>query len=394
MAEWLAGGDRMVTPETALRLSAVYACLRILAETISTLPCVLYRRTGDDSRERAQDHPLYALKWRPNGYQTSSEFIDYMQMQVSGRGVAYAEIVARRGRVDLLPLKPGDVQAELVRGVPAYRVHDGRGARTLMDGEILRVAYMSGPGLQTVSPIAAQAETIGGAMVTADYTKRFFAGGGRPPGYLKHPSHFKNAEARERFRRAWHEQFTGDNAGRTPVLEDGLDYTSIGISNEDAQLLDLRKFGVQEIARIWRIPLVLLGDTEKATSWGTGIEQFMLAFVQHTIRPWLVRWEQALARDLLTDAEREEFYFQFNVDALLRADLLTRYRAYSIGRQWGWLSANDIRSRENENGIGESGDRYLEPTNMHEAGDEPEPPEAPTDEAPDDETEEPEEVQP
>lgn len=358
------GGDQgaykvPVTPESALRVATVYACVRILSEAIASVPLFLYRRNGDD-KEKATDHPLYrVLHHRPNPYQTSFDFRDQLQTSLGLRGVAYAEIVVTpRGRVQLIPLHPDTVEARLMDDFSvAYRVWEKGRSRILLQDEVLRIPYMVKDGVEPISPVKAQRDAIGGAIASQNYTAAFFRNGGRPPGWLEHPSHFQDDEARRRFRAKFSEQFSGGNAGQTPLLENGVKYNAVTVTNEDAQLLDLRKYSTAEISRIYRVPLVLLSETEKSTSWGTGIEQFMLAFVTHTLRPWFVRWEQSLSRDLLTEEEQDEYFFEFNIDALLRADLLSRYRAYEIGRRGGWLSANDVRARENMNKI-EGGDEY------------------------------------
>ena len=358
------GGERnsygvVVTPESAMRVAAVYACVRVLAEAVASVPLFLYRRNGDD-KVKAIDHPLYRVMHdRPNPYQTAFEFRDQLQTSLGLRGAAYCEIlVTARGKLQLIPLHPDTVEPKLMDDFSvAYRVWEKGRSRILLQDEVLRLTYMVKDGVTPVSPVTAQRDAIAGAIASQEYTAGFFRNGGRPPGWLEHPSHFADDEKRRAFRAKFSEQFTGANTGQTPLLEQGIKYNAVTVTNEDAQLMEMRKFSIAEIARIYRIPLVLLSETEKSTSWGTGIEQFMLSYVTHTLRPWFVRWEQALSRDLLTEEEQEDHFFEFNIDALLRADLLTRYRAYEIGRRGGWLSANDVRARENMNKI-EDGDKY------------------------------------
>lgn len=368
-----------VTPETAMRVAAVFACVRILAESVASMPLVLYRRNGDD-KEKATEHPLYrVLHRRPNAYQTSFEFIDQMQTCVGLRGWAAAEIqFSARGGLQLVPLDVERLDAKVMDdNTIAYRYWAPGGPRVLLQDEVVRVMYATKGGVTPLSPIRAQADTIGAAIAAHKYTAGFFKHGGRPPGWLEHPSIFKDDEQRRRFRMKFSEQFGGDEVGQTPILENGVKYNPVGISNEDAQLLELKKFDIAEIARIYRIPLILLSETEKSTSWGSGIEQFQLSFVTHTLRPWLVRWEQALSRDLLTDEEQDEYFFEFNMDAFLRSDTLSRYRVYEIGRRIGVLSANDVRRRETLNGIGPDGDEYGD-MNPHQAAD-PTPDDPPAD---------------
>lgn len=371
-----------VTPETAMRVAVVYGCVRILSEAIASTPLYLYQRRGDD-KERATDHPLYKLAHkRPNRYQSPFEFRDQMQTSLGLRGVAYAEIlVSPKGEHSLIPMSPDRVEAKLLDDYSvAYRYFDKGRSRILLEDEVLAIRYMVSDGVTPVSPIKQQRDTVAAAIAEQRYTANFFKNGGRPSGWLQHPSVFKDDEMRKKFRARFSEQFTNDNQGAAPLLEDGVTYNPISVSNDDAQLLELKKFSIAEIARIYRIPLILLSETEKSTSWGSGIEQFMLAFVTHTLRPWLVRWEQAFSRCLLTDAEQDEYFFEFNIDALLRSDLLTRYRAYEIGRRNHWLSANEVRARENLNRV-ESGDQYDDvQVNGSPASDKPKEPEEKPDE--------------
>lgn len=382
LEEFFGGARNMygvpVTPETAMRLAAVFACVRILAESIASMPLHLYRRVGED-KERAVDHPLYrVLHRRPNAYQTAFEFFDQSQTQVGLKGWCASEIqVSARGGIQLVPLNVDHLVPKLMDdNSVAYRYWQPGGARILLQDEVVRVMYGTKDGVTALSPIKAQADTIGGAIATHKYAAGFFKNGGRPPGWLQHPAHFKDPDMRRRFREKFSEQFSGDNLGQTPLLEDGVTYNAVGVSNEDAQLLELKKFDIAEIARIYRIPLILLSETEKSTSWGSGIEQFQLSFVTHTLRPWLVRWEQALSRDLLTEEEQAEYFFEFNIDGLLRADALTRYRMYEIGRRIGVFSANDVLRKENMNTIGAAGDVYGD-MNPHQAA-EPAPDPDPT----------------
>jgi len=377
LVELFAGARNMygvsVTPETAMRLAAVFACVRILAESIASMPLHLYRRRGDD-KERATDHPLYrVLHRRPNAYQTAFEFFDQSQTQVGLKGWCASEIqVSARGGIQLVPLNVDRLEPRLMDdNSVAYRYWEPGGFRVLLQDEVVRVMYGTKDGVTALSPIKAQADTIGAAISAHKYTAGFFRNGGRPAGWLQHPSHFQDDAKRRRFREKFSEQFTGEEIGSTPLLENGVTYNAVGISNEDAQLLELKKFDIAEIARIYRIPLILLSETEKSTSWGSGIEQFQLSFVTHTLRPWLVRWEQALSRDLLTEEEQADYFFEFNIDGLLRADALTRYRMYEIGRRIGVFSANDVLRKENMNTIGEQGDVYGD-MNPHQAA-EPDP---------------------
>lgn len=352
-----------VTPDNAMRSAAVYACVRVLAETMASLPLQMFRRLGDGSKERANEHALYPVLHRaPNTWQSSSEFRDQMTMYAALRGAAYARItIEPNGRRRLLPLHPDKVRPQLIDGERlVYEYWDGAERRILLQGEVLRVPYLVRDGVDAVSPVRLHAETVAQAIVSKNYTNNFLRNGGRPPGYIKMDVPFKDKENRKNFVETLREQISGTRQGSTLVLEQG-DYKAIGISNADAQLLDICKMSLLDVCRIYRVPPHMAGDLDRAT-W-SNVEQQSIDFVVHTIGPWLVRWEQALARDLLTDEEQEEYYFEFNVNGLLRGDIKTRYAAYAQGRQWGWLSINDVRDLENMNRI-EDGDDYLSPTNM------------------------------
>lgn len=377
----LLGGDSnssgvMVTPTTAMRSSAVYACVRVLSETLASLPLKMFRKLQDGSKEEVTDHPLAKLVHRvPNTWQSASEFRDQMTMHAALRGAAYARILIEpNGTRRLVPLHPDKIKAHLTADLRLiYEYWDGAQRVPLIQGDVLRLPYLVREGVDPVSPVRLHAETIGMALASSRYTNSFLKNGGRPPGYIKMDQAFKDPEQRRKFKEFLQGQIGGKAQGSTLILEQG-DYKAIGISNADAQLLDICKMTLLDICRIYRVPPHMAGDLDRAT-W-SNVEQQSIDFVVHTIGPWLVRWEQALSRDLLTDDEQQEYYFEFNVDGLLRGDIKTRYSAYAQGRQWGWLSINDVRARENMNKI-ENGDDYLSPTNMIPAwqvGNQPEQP--------------------
>lgn len=351
-----------VSTTSAMRTAAVYACVRVLSETIASLPLQMFARQADGSKVRATDHPLYpVLHSTPNGWQTSSEFRDVMTMNAALEGAAYARVkIDPRGRRRLIPMLPASVRASLIEERLVYEYHGNGGREILLQDEVLRIPYLVRAGVEPVSPIRQHAETVAQAVISKTYTNTFLANGGRPPGYIKMDTAFKDPEQRRKFKEFLQAQISGEQRGSTLLLEQG-EYHAIGVSNADAQLIELCKMSLLDICRIYRIPPHMVGDLERAT-W-SNVEQQGIDFVVHTIRPWLVRWEQAMARDLLTEAEREKFFFEFNVDGLLRGDIKTRYGAYAQGRQWGWLSINDVRNLENLNRI-EDGDDYLSPTNM------------------------------
>jgi HK97 family phage portal protein len=361
-----------VSAESALRNMTVAACVRILAETVSSLPLLVYRRR-ERGKERAPDHPLYRiLHDQPNSEMSSFEFRETLMGHLALWGNAYAEIERDGGgRVAALwPLRPDRMKVTRENGALVYRYRLSAGEEVaLPQRNVFHVRGLSGDGIVGYSPIRLAREAIGLALATEEFGARFFGSGARPGAVLQHPGKL-NEEAQKRLRQSLEDAHGGlSRAHRLMILEEGMTWQQIGIPPEDAQFLQTRSFQVEEIARFYRVPLVLLQHTEKSTSWGTGIEQFMIAFIVHTIRPWLVRWEQAIQRNLFLYGERDTYFAEFLVDGLLRGDVESRYRAYATARQWGWLSANDIRELENMNPI-PGGDIYLSPMNMAPVGQE------------------------
>lgn len=357
-----------VTPDTAMQVSAVYACVRLISESLASLPLFLYRRGKNGGKFPAWDSPLYeVIHDQPNRYQTSFEFREMMQAHVLLRGNAYAYKDRSDGRLSLIPLHPDRVtpfKAPDGKVAFAYQPPDGELTVFLAD-EIFRVHGLSMDGLTGLNPIELQRETIGSAAAAAEYGARFFANDATPRGVIIHPSHFASKEDLERFREAWQRAYSGENRHKVAVLEDGLSYKEISISNKDSQFLESRQFSVTEIARMFRVPPHMIADLSRSTF--SNIEQQSLEFVVYTLRPWLVRWEQAIRRDILTPQMRKQFFAQFVVEGLLRGDIETRFKAYATARQWGWMSVNDIRRRENMNPI-RGGDEFLRPLNMQPVG--------------------------
>lgn len=358
-----------VDADSAMRISAVFGCIRIISETLASLPNIVYKRLADDGKERARDHWAYSLlRYRPNPWQTAVEFYEMMTAHCALRGNAFAEIVwTGAGVVDrLVPLHPDRVKIDyLENGRMRYRYRDPLTGqeRPLLQDDVFHLRGLSMDGRVGLSVIGYQRETVGLTMAANDYGARFFMNDATPRIVLTHPDHFKDKPARDRFRASFNENVTGQNRHGTAILEDGIKIEKMGVSNEDAQFLETRRYQVADIARIFRVPLVLLQETEKSTSWGTGIEQFMLAFVIHCIRPWAIRWEQSLQRHFLTDGEGDdpgENFCEFLMDALLRGDLKSRYDAYKIGIDAGFLVPNEARRFENMNPI-DGGDEIRKP---------------------------------
>ena len=356
---------KAVNEKTALQTTAVYACVRILAETIASLPFHTYRYTLN-GKEKAIEHPIYyLLHSEPNPEMTSFVFRETLMSHLLLWGNAYAQIIRDgRGRVlGLYPLLPNKVIVNRNQhGELVYQYEKEGQTYFLRSYEVLHIPGLGFDGLIGYSPIAMAKNAIGMAIATEEYGAKFFANGANPGGVLEHPGVVKDPA---RIRESWNAVYQGSsNAHRVAVLEEGMKFQSIGIPPEQAQFLETRKFQLNEIARIFRIPPHMIGDLEKSSF--SNIEQQSLEFVMYTLDPWVVRWEQAIQRALFTENEKRQYFVKFNVDGLLRGDYQSRMNGYAVGRQNGWLSANDIRELENLNLIPEDlgGDLYLINGNM------------------------------
>ena len=365
---------KSVTERSAMQMTAVYSCVRILAEALAGLPLHLYRYGESGSKEKAIDHSLYRLLHdEPNPEMSSFVFRETLMTHLLLWGNAYAQII-RNGKgevIALYPLMPNKMTVDRdANGQLYYTYSHSKEEANTMEGsnvyltpsDVLHIPGLGFDGLVGYSPIAMAKNAIGMAIACEEYGAKFFANGAAPGGVLEHPGTIKDPQ---RVRESWQSTFGGSrNSNKIAVLEEGMKYTPIGISPEQAQFLETRKFQINEIARIFRVPPHMVGDLEKSSF--SNIEQQSLEFVTYTLQPWLIRWEQALFRVLLNEKEKDELFFKFNVDGLLRGDYASRMSGYAIGRQNGWLSANDIRELENLNRIpaDEGGDLYLINGNM------------------------------
>jgi len=365
---------KAVTERSAMQMTAVYSCVRILAEAIAGLPLHLYRYTDTGGKEKAIDHPLYLLLHdEPNPEMSSFVFRETLMTHLLLWGNAYAQII-RNGKgevVALYPLMPNKMSVDRdEKGHLYYSYSRSQDEAPTMKGstvilrpeDVLHVPGLGFDGLVGYSPIAMAKNAIGLAIATEEYGAKWFANGAAPSGVLEHPGTIKDPS---RVREAWQSQFGGSsNSGKIAVLEEGMKYTPITISPEQAQFLETRKFQINEIARIFRVPPHMVGDLEKSSF--SNIEQQSLEFVKYTLDPWVVRWEQSIMRRLLSPEEKRTYYVKFNLEGLLRGDYQSRMNGYAIGRQNGWMSANDIRELENLDRIPaeEGGDLYLINGNM------------------------------
>ena len=363
-----------VSETSAMQMTAVYACVRILSEAVAGLPLHLYRYGEKGTKEKAVDHPLYhILHDEPNPEMTSFIFRETLMTHLLLWGNAYAQII-RNGKGEILalyPLMPNRMKVDRDRsGEIVYEyTSSSDDARTssgsvvlLKAKDVLHIPGLGFDGLVGYSPIAMARNAIGLAMATEEYGAKFFANGATPGGVLEHPGVLKDPA---RVRESWNSVYQGSgNSHRIAVLEEGMKYTPIGIAPNEAQFLETRKFQINEIARIFRVPPHMVGDLEKSSF--SNIEQQSLEFVKYTLDPWVVRWEQSIQRSLLTKAEKETMFVKFNVDGLLRGDYASRMNGYAVGIQNGFMSPNDVRELENMDRIPEElgGDRYLCNGNM------------------------------
>ena len=363
-----------VNERSAMQMTAVYSCVRILAEAVAGLPLHLYRYKEDGGKERAIDNNLYHLLHdEPNKEMSSFIFRETLMTHLLLWGNAYAQII-RNGKgevVALYPLMPNKMQVDRDENGELYYIYTRSSdeAKT-MDGvtvyltprDVLHIPGLGFDGLVGYSPIAMAKNAIGLAIATEEYGAKFFANGAAPSGVLEHPGTIKDPS---RLRENWNSTFGGSaNSGKVAVLEEGMKYTPISISPEQAQFLETRKFQIDEIARIFMVPPHMVGDLEKSSF--SNIEQQSLEFVKYTLDPWVIRWEQSLSRALLNEDEKRKYFFKFNLEGLLRGDYESRMSGYAVARQNGWMSANDIRELENMDKIPaeDGGDLYLINGNM------------------------------
>lgn len=365
---------KRVNERSAMQMTAVYSCVRILAEAVAGLPLHLYRYKEDGGKEKAIDHPLYLLLHdEPNPEMSSFVFRETLMTHLLLWGNAYAQII-RNGKgevIALYPLMPDRMTVDRDRDGKLYYEYTvstddaptvkGTVVR-LKPSDVLHIPGLGFDGLVGYSPIAMAKNAIGMAIACEEYGAKFFANGAAPGGVLEHPGTIKDPQ---RVRESWQSTFGGSgNSNKIAVLEEGMKYTPIGISPEQAQFLETRKFQINEIARIFRVPPHMVGDLEKSSF--SNIEQQSLEFVKYTLEPWLVRWEQSIQRTLFSPEEKKRYFAKFNVEGLLRGDYASRMSGYATARQNGWMSANDIRELENMDRIPveEGGDLYLINGNM------------------------------
>ena len=344
-----------VTAQNALQTSAVFACVRVLAETIASLPLKIYRRQQDGTKKEAPTHPLYNLLNRvgPNPWQTAPEFWEMQCGHNALRGNAYA-FKSRNGAgqfAGFIPLNPANMQIDVTvddftepRIIYRY-TPDGRGqAVDIPADDIWHLKGISSDGFTGLSPLSLAREAIGLSIAAESHGSVYFKNGARPSGVAQYPGKLKE-DAYDRFKKSIQENISGDNKHKVLLLEQGATWNQIGLSNGDSQFLETRQFQVEDIARIFRMPAILIGHPDKSSTYASA-EQFMISFVVHTIRPWLVRIEKSITKNLLNE-DRQTYFAEFKVDGLLRGDSKSRAEFYASAIQNTWMSPNEVRGLEN-----------------------------------------------
>jgi len=359
-----------VNEHTAMQITAVYSCVRILSETVAGLPLHVYKYNESGGKEKYLKHPLYKLLHdEPNPEMTSFSFRETLMTHLLLWGNAYAQIIrnARGEVITLYPLMPNKMTVDRDKTGRLFYLYQrstedaptlGKDSMVYLDpSDVLHIPGLGFDGLVGYSPIAMAKNAVGLSMATEEYGAKFFANGATPGGVLEHPGTIKDPQ---KIKESWNVAYQGSaNSHRVAVLEEGMKYQQIGVPPEQAQFLETRKFQINEIARIFRIPPHMLADLEKSSF--SNIEQQSLEFVKYTLDPWVVRWEQTMYRSLLRESEKPTVFIKFNVDGLLRGDYASRMTGYATARQNGWMSANDIRELENLDKIPAElgGDLYL-----------------------------------
>ena len=350
-----ANSGEMVDEKSAMQIATVYACVRLLAESVAQLPLHLYKVSELDGQEKARDHPLYKILYRePNPEMTSFSYWEAVMTHLLLWGNSYSQIV-RDGKNNILglyPLLPENVEIDRTDKGELYFIYHaytnevpGETNKDIIfrRDEVLHIPGLSFNGLVGFSPIAMMKNSLGTTLAVEKYGSAFFKNGAQPAGVLEHPGVLKDPG---KIRENWMNAYGGaSNAHKVAVLEEGMQYKPISLPPEDSQFLSTREFGVEEICRIFRVPPHMVQDLKRATF--SNIEHQSIDFVVHTLDPWLVRIEKAIVTDLLVEEEKDLFFPKFNVDGLLRGDYKSRMDGYSIGISTGIISPNEARRKEN-----------------------------------------------
>lgn len=362
-----------VTPDRAMRVAAVYACVRIRSGVVANMPLHVKRRVDDRTREDASDHPLWSIfRRRPNRWQTPSQFKRMLTAHLLLRGNAYAMIVRSRGEVkELIPLHPDRVECKQLDDLSLVYIYSRKDGRRieLRQSEVFHLVGLTLDGVHGVSVITYARETIGLSLAMEDHGATVFKNGARVSIVLKHPGKLGN-EGLE-FLKASLDDYRsgGESEGKALILEEGMETAPLAMTAEDAQWIESRKFSRSDIAMFFGVPPHMIGDTEKSTSWGTGIDSQTQGFVTFSAEDDLTTWEETINRDLVADNDND-IYARFNRAALVKGDIKVRWEAHVKALQWGVMSPNEVRALEDLNPR-EGGDIYYPPPNTA-GGDKPE----------------------
>lgn len=359
-----------VSPESAVQNTTVLICERVLGESVASLPCILYKRRKDGGKDRAVDHPLYkVLHDQANGWNTAFEYFEGTMINLAsrGNGYAYVERNNKGQTVGLVPLHPDGITIKQASDwSPLYEATMPDNTKSKLSK--LEMHHIRGPlpkGYKGRSIITLAREAIGLGLATEKFGSALFENGAKPSGVLSHPKVLLTP-AQERLKQQFADRHAGlDNAHKPLILEEGMTWTAISINPDDAQFLETRKFQRSEIAGIFRVPAHFVNDMEKATF--SNIEHQTLDFIQQSLRPWLVRIEQAINRDLLTPAERQDYFVEFLMDGMLRGDFFTRMQGYALQIQNRLATPNELRAKENANPIA-GGEKLVETNNISAPG--------------------------
>ena len=361
---------KAVTVDSAMQVATVWACVRLLAETIATLPLVVYERRDDDSRVIARNHPLSnLLRVSPDGEHTAVEFIEGLVVSLCLNGNAFAEKV-RSANGRLVALQPMLFDRVGVRrndlGLIEYRYSDPftRSVRILQEADVFHVRGFGNAGLVGLSPIAFARQTIGAAIAADEAAAKLFANGVRPSGTLQ-VDHVLKPEQRKDLRENIVAPLAGShNMGGVFVLEGGMKFTPISLSPADSELLSTRRWHVEEICRWFSVPPMLIGHAAQGqTMWGSGVEQINLGWLSTGLRNWLQRIEAAILLRLLTPGERGRYYAEFSIEGLLRADSKSRAELLARQVQNGLINRNEARRLDNRPPY-EGGDAFTVQSNL------------------------------
>ena len=363
-ASWMFDGSASktgiaITEDSAMRLSAVFGAVRVISETIASLPWMV-KQDFEGSTRNAAAHPINQLIHSPNGMMTDFNFRESCQAHLCLHGNAYIAIKRNEAGqpVSLIPVHPDRVKVKVYKDEKFYTIDDGK--ETFDDTEMIHIVGLSFDGIVGKSVIEAARESIGLGLAADQFGGAFFGNGANVNTVLTHPGRLSD-DAYKRLMASWQRRYAGlDNAHKTAILEEGMNLQKVSISPSESQFLETRQFGVVDIARFFRIPLAYLGSLENSST-RANIEEQGIQFQRNTILPWVKRWEAEFNRKLFPNGN--DYYIRFNMDGLLRGDISSRYSSYATARQWGWLSVNDIRKFEGLDNI-DNGDTYLQPLNM------------------------------